>query len=232
MAKTLADLLDDTRRFISQTDTSNTQFSNAVLTGWLNEAYRKFVSVRRHLPIQDRDYSVTGATVTLNSATTKVDWAKIKNPNNSGKYQPLAIITFDELMEKFPDYDDAATGLPRYFVPISYTSARLYPPPDAATIAQTTPLRTHGLETPTDLSNPTDTPALRDVDQDALPFWAAYRAYSEEENAAKATEFITLWRSALKEIGHDTSFSKQQTGFRWPGGGYLGLAAGYSEPRD
>lgn len=233
MAKTLSQLLTDTRRFIGETDSTNTHFSDTVLTDWLNEAYRKFVTVRRHLPVTSEDYAVTGAAVSLASTTAKVDYAKIKNPDNGGKYTPLTIITFDELMERDPDYEDAATGLPRFLVPLSYTSARLYPPPSDSVIAQATPLRTHGLEVPSDLSDDNDTPSLRDVDQDALPFWPAYRAYSELNDAAKSTEFLTLWRSALKELGQDTSMAKSQNGFRWPGSGaYLGLPAGFSEGRD
>lgn len=229
MAKTLAQLLSDTRQHISQTDTINTQFSDTLLTSWLSEAYRKFVAIRRHLPIQDREYTVSSATITLNSKTAKVDYAKIKNPDNGGKYSPLEIITFDQLMERDPDYENAASGLPRYLIALGYTSVRLYPSPTAAVIAQTTPLKTHGLEVPTELSASSDTPSLKDVDQDALPFWPAYRVFSQLENVQKATEFLTLWRSALKELGHDTSFSKHQVGFRWPSGGNLGLPAGFAE---
>lgn len=233
MAKTLAQLLSDTRQHISQTESSNSQFSNTILTGWLNEAYRKFVSVRRHLPIQDREYAVDGATVTLNSLTAKVDYAKIKNPDNGNKYSPMAVITFDQLMEMDPDYENATSDLPRYLVMLGYTSARLYPSPKASVQALTTPLKTHGLEMPSALSSDSDTPALRDVDQDALPFWPAYRVFSQLEMKDKATEFLILWRGALKELGHDTSFSKHQNGFRWPGsGGRLGLAAGYAPEID
>lgn len=234
MSKTLAQLITDTRRHIAMTDTSNTgNITNVIITGWLNEAYREAIDRLRHLPMTSRDYSVaTGGAVTLNAATTTIDHARIKNPDDSDNgYIPLEVIKYDQLMEIDPDWENSTTGIPAYLVQRGFTAGQLYPLPKASLVALTTPLRTSGLEVPSDLSADSDVPDLPASIQDALPHWPAYRAFSEQENQIKATEHLTLWRSRLKDAkGLALEFNKKLKGFRWEGGSRgLGLAGGYAE---
>lgn len=233
MAKTLEDLISDTRRYIGMTDTTNTGgVTNTILTGYLNEAYREAVSALRHLPITTQDYAViSSGVVALDAATVTVDYAKLKNPDNSDKYALLEVIKFDELMEKYPDWENLDASFPVYLVQTGFTTAQLIPPPKASVVALTTPLRTTGLEVPADLSDDADTPDLPASIQDALPHWPAYRVFSEQENVIKATEHLTLWRSRLKAgKGLATEFNKKLRGFRWQGSSRgPGLAGGYAD---
>lgn len=218
MSKTLAQLITDTRRHLGETNTDNTHFSNTVLTGWLNEAYREAVEFLRHLPLTTQNFSVaSGGEIELDANTITVDHARLKNPDDSDNgYVELEVIKHDQLVKMDPDYENAEDDMPAYFVQTGFTTALLYPPPKASVIALTTPLRTSGLNAPTALSSDNDTPDLPASIQDALAHWPAYRGFSELENQVKATEHLTMWRGRLKSAkGLATEFNKKNKGWRW-----------------
>ena len=221
MAKTLANIISDTRQHISQTDSTNSQFTDAQLTIWINDAYRQIVSTLRHLPIKERDYTVSSLSVTLNSNTVTVDTVLLKNPDRlnsdgSAKYDELQVLSLDQLIAYDPDYQAATSDFPKYFCRKGTFTMVLYPPPKASVIAQTTPLRTYGLELPTELSATTDTPDLPGNLHDIISHWPAYRCFSQLENQIKATEHIQLFNSGVKsQKGISVEFSKKKKGFSW-----------------
>jgi hypothetical protein len=224
VAKTLSDLLLDWRQHISQTDTTNTNFTNAQGTIWANDAYRAIVAKLRHLPITLRSYTVASYALTLNSNTVAIDEVHVKNPDatnadGSNKYEPLEVIDIKTLVEMDPNYFAATSAIPRYLARNGTFAAILYPPPKASLVALTTPLRTIGLELPTELSSDSDTPDLPGNLHDIIPHWMAYRSFSQLENQPKATEHITLWSSRLKDNkGLATEFSRQLNQFSWEEG--------------
>lgn len=218
MARTLAQLLTDTRQHIGQTDADNSQFSNIQLTIWLNEAYREVVSVLRHLPITPRSYTITDETVTLNANTVTTDYVRLKNPDRNGEYDLLEIIKLDDLMEIDPDYENADEDMPTHYVQMGFSSGMLYPPPKASVVAQANAVKTQGLELPAELANDSDTPDLPGNVHEILAHWPAYRVFSALENQTKATEHITLFRSRLKDRkGLATEGSKKNKKWRWVG---------------
>lgn len=220
MAKTKADLIADWRQHIGQPDSSNSQFSDAQGLIWLNDAYRAICAKLRHLPTTERDYSIAAYSaasgVTLNSETLAIDQVLIKNPDSlnpdgSAKRQGLRVINLDELLAMDPDYQAVTADMPIYAVRKDTFTLILYPTPKASVKAQTTPLRTYGLENPTALSADSDTPNLPGNLHDVLPHWPAYRAFAAMENQAKVTEHLTLWNSRLKDNkGLATEFSAQK----------------------
>ena len=219
MAKTLGDILDDWRQHISQTDTTNTNFSDAQGTIWANDAYRAIVAKLRHLPIKERDYSLStytaSAPITLNSNTVTIDRVLLKDPTDS-KYKQLAIKSLDALINTDPDYAAATSGMPYWLVRKGTFTAVLYVPPSAAVMAQTTPLRTYGLELPTELSADGDTPDLPGNLHDIIAHWMAYRSFSALQDQVKATEHLTLWNSRLKDNkAVSTEFSGQLNRWTW-----------------
>lgn len=215
MAKSLTEIIADVRQHIAQSDSSNSQFTDAQLTLWINDAYRKIVVELRHLPIAARDYTVSAQSVTLNSLMVTVDTAKILNPSN-GDYDLLKQIPLDELVEMDPNYESADSGVPTHFVRTGAFTAALYPPPSAAVIAQTTPLRLYGLEVPSDLASGSDTPSLPAHLHDVIGHWPAFRAFSQMENQVKAAEHIGIFNAALKAgKGVTTQFSRRLKGWRW-----------------
>lgn len=215
MAKTLAQIITDTRQHIGQTDSANSNYTDAQLSIWINDAYRSIVVAIRHLPITTRNYSVAAQAITLNSGTVTVDSAKLLNPT-TGKYENLKIISLDELLQMDPDFESATAAVPEYLVRTAVFTASLYPPPSAAVIAQTTPLRTYGMELPTELSSNSDTPDLPGNLHDIISHWPAFRCFSGLENTVKATEHITMFRGGIKNHkGIATEFSRHKKGWRF-----------------
>ena len=225
MAKALSEIIADWRQHIGQPEEANSNFTDDQGVIWANDAYRAIVAKLRHLPIKERDYSLSSysasAPLTLNGNTVAVDKVLLKNPDRlnsdgSAKYEELEIISLDELIGKDPDYAAAATGMPTRLARKGTFKAVLYPPPKSSVTAQTTPLRTYGLELPTDLSADADTPDLPGNLHDIIGHWMAYRSYSQLLDQARATEHLTLWNSRLKDNkGISTEFSRQLNQWTW-----------------
>jgi hypothetical protein len=225
-AQTLADLIADWRQHIGQTDSSNSNFSDAQGTIWANQGYGIIVAKIRHIPRTERDYDLSAyaaaSGVTLNAQTLRVDTVLLKNPdvNNpdgtAGAYDELEIIEFDDLIKLDPNYQAVTANFPQYAVRKSTGTMILYPTPKATVKAQTTPLRTYGLESPASLAANTDVPDIPVNLHYLIPHWMAYRSFAELENQAKVTEHLTLWNSGLKDNrGLATEFSKKLNQFRW-----------------
>ena len=216
MAKNLGQIITDARQIINQTDSANSQFSDGQIRIWVNDAYRKIVIALRHLPITDNDYTVSSQTISLNSNTITVDQAKLKNPDNSNKYESLEIINLDQLLQMDPDYENATTNFPKYLCRVDVTSVVLYPPPKSSVTALTTPLRTYGLELPSELTSSTDTPNLPENLHDILSHWAAHRCFTVLNDEPRSTQQLTLFRGALKDHREvSTEFSRHLKRFRW-----------------
>lgn len=225
MAKTLANIIADARQHIGQTEESNSQFSDDQLTIWANDAYRDLVATLRHLPVKERDYSISSYSaasgVTLNAETVTTDTVLLKNPdalNSDGtaKYQELEIIGLDELIAMDPDYQAVTADMPQYAVRKSTFTLILYPTPKASVKAQTTPLRTYGLELPTELSEDSHTPDLPGHLHDTIAHWVAYRCFAQNENQAKTSEHLTLYNGRKKAgKGLATEFSRKKKGWTY-----------------
>jgi len=216
MAKTLSQLLTDTRQIIGQTEEGNSQFSNAQLTIWLNDGYRRVVAAFRTHPITTRDYSVASASITLNGEIATADFVRLKNPDNSNRYEQLKVINLPELVQMDPDYENADDGIPEYFVRTGAFTGTLYPPPKASVIALTTPLRVQGVEMPTELSSSSDTPQIPSNAHDLLPNYAAFRCYMFLKEDARATQQLTLFRAGVRDNKQvSTEFSRQTRKWRF-----------------
>lgn len=224
MAKTLAQMISDGRQIFGQTDSANSNISDAQLTIWANDAYRDIVRALASgshggVPISSRDYTITGGhissgSVTLNSATIRVDTARWRK-DSSSQWEPLDIINLEQLMRRFPDWENDDTAeVPVYLVRTGTFAAKLYPAPDTSTGSQT--LRIYGIESPSALSASTDTPDLPEFLHDLIPHYMAYRAFAFLENGERSISELTLYRGALKEgKGIASNFSTQQKGWKF-----------------
>lgn len=224
MAKTLEQMISDARQIFGQPDSSNSNISDAQLTIWANDAYRDIVRAlasNSHggVPISSRDYTITGGhissgAVTLNSATIRVDTARWRQ-NSSSQWEPLDIINIEQLMKRYPDWEnDDASEVPTYLVRTGTFAAKLYPAPNTSEATQT--LRIYGIESPSALSASTDTPDLPEFLHDLIPHYMAYRSFAFLENGERSISELTLYRGALKEgKGIASNFSTQQKGWKF-----------------
>lgn len=224
MAKTLAQMVADARQIFGQTDSSNSQISDAQLNIWANDAYRDIVrsmasASHGGVPITSRDYTITGGAissgaVTLNSATIRIDTARWRK-NSTSRFIELEVINLEQLMRWFPDWEnDDTTAQPKYLVRTGTFAAKLYPVPDTSEATQT--VRVYGIESPSALSASTDTPDLPEFLHDLIPHFMAYRAFSFLEQQDRAVSELTLYRGALKEgRGVASNFSSKQKGWQF-----------------
>lgn len=213
MADQVVDLRTETRSLINQTDESNSQITSPQILIWLNEAYRAFVAELAAIP--ETGYDLTAATgdISLNSNILTLLSAHICRVGSSD-YEEMAIIGMDKLNSVNPGYLSADAGIPSYFVRKSTFTAWLYPQPDTANVGQTIKIRT--IAFPTELSSDSDTPDLPKNLIDLMPYWAAYRAFSQMGMSEKATEKLIFVRTQLKAQKQiSTKFSGQSNSFMW-----------------
>lgn len=211
--KTLAQILADARQIFGQPDASNSNFTDAQLKIWANEGYRRLVVAFGQLPIKTRDYTPSSQTVTLSTATFKVNRARHK-AQPADEFVDLEIVDLDELIRRDPDWENAATGIPELFVRTGTFAAVLYPGPNAANLGQT--LRCTGVEFPTELSDDTDTPDLPEAAHDLIPNWVAHKALQYLERGEDSVAQLTLFRGGLRDQRNvSQDFSNQLKRFRF-----------------
>ena len=224
MAKTLAQIITDARAIFGQTDSTNSNISDAQLTIWANDAYRDIVRALASashggVPISSRDYTITGGhissgVVTLNSATLRIDTVRWRK-DSSSEWKELEVCNIEQLMRWHPDWEnDDQEEFPKYLIRTGTFRAQLYPVPDTSTGSQT--LRVYGIESPSSLSSSTDTPDLPEFLHDLIPHYMGYRAFSFLENQDRAVAELTLYRGALKEgKGIASNYSTGQKGWKF-----------------
>lgn len=214
MARTLSEIRGEARLMLGQTDSDNSNFTNAQLNTWVNEAYRLVVVDLGIVPISESSYTLQ-TTITLDTDTISVDIAKIYiRPD--GEWRELEIIGLDDLLRIDPDWENADTDEPRYFVRMNQGTARLYPPPNAANDAQADSVKTYGLELPTALSSDSDTTAIPHNLDDILAHYVAYRGFQRLADMDRAVSELTLFRGQLKSYRQiSTQFSRKRRKWRF-----------------
>lgn len=215
MARTLAQILADARQIFGQPDSDNSSVSDAQLTIWANDAYRKVATALEVIPVKTRDYTIAVGDITLNALAVSVDAARYEDEN--GDFQVLDIIGLNELIKMDPNFEGADTENPQYLARTGTFTVRLAPNPKAALIGET--LRLSGLEMPTELSASTDIPDLPGNMQDILSSYVAHRALQTLEKDEASVAQLTLFRGALKDMkGISSGFSRGRHEMRWESG--------------
>jgi hypothetical protein len=209
----LSTMRTEARYIIGQTDTSNSDFTQAQLTAWANEFYRMVCVRLESLPITERSYT-TGDTISLNANTIKVNQVKFKaQPSN--KWIELEVHDIADLVHRDPDWENATDGVPDWFVFTGTFTARLYPPLDSSNDAQASGLKTYGLELPTALSADGDLPDLPYNIHDLFPHYMAYKAFTRLGDVARAGEQLLLVNTGLKAQRNVTVNRSDSKGFVW-----------------
>lgn len=220
MAKTLSELLTDTRQIINQPDEANSNFTNTQLTIWLNAADARASLAIRHLPTTQRDYTAA-STVTLHAKTLTVDEARLKNPDAANAYYALKVCKIADIIALDPDYENADTGMPTHLAQITKQTAILYPPPKASITALTEPLRCLQLDEPTAMSASGDSPTVPGNLHDILPNYAAHRCFTLLGDTERSTQQLTLFRAGMRDQkALAVEFTKQNKKWKWAPSAY------------
>ena len=210
---TLETMLTEARQILGQVTAGQSNFTDAQLTTWANEFYRRACVMLESVPIKERDYT-TSVTITLNSNMLTVDKAKfLAQP--AAEWRELQIIDLTDLYNLDPDWENAATNIPTHLVRTGAFAARLYPGPNSANNSQASGLRTHGMEFPTSLSASSDTPDLPANIHDQFPYWMAYKGFLRVGDNERATQMLITVREAMKaQRQMSTRFSRGR-GWKW-----------------
>ena len=213
MAQTLQQIIDSCRQIIDQTDSSNSHFTDAQLTIYINEGYR-FVTIRiPDVSITSRTYT-TANTITLNSGTVQIDIAKfLSQPSN--QWIELEVIDLQDLLRLSPDWENEDAGIPKYCVRVGAFSVQMHPPLDSDNLSQADGFKTYGLELPADLSATTDTTVLPHHLDDILAHWAAYRCFQRLGDGQRAGDELTLFRGIIKDQKATTERFAKKRGWKW-----------------
>lgn len=203
----------EARYIFGQTDTNNSDFTQAQLTAWANEFYRNACVRLESVPITARAYT-TASSITLNSNTIKVNRVKMKiQPENV--WQELSVKDLDDLFARDPDWENADTGKPDWLVRTGTFTAILYPPPNSANDAQASGLKTYGLELPTALSADTDTPDIPANIHDLFPNYIAHKAFLRLGMNEKAVEQLVIVNTGLKAQRNVSTQFSDSKGWTW-----------------
>ena len=208
----LSDIIADARQLIQQPDANNSNFTDAQLTIWANEFYRRVCAKLESVPISSRTYTLS-TPVTLNSASLTINQAKAYiRPAN--KWVQLKIIDLEDLINIDPDWEDADTGEPEYLVRSGTFAAILYPAPNSANAGKLTSLKTFGLEFQS-LSATTDVPDLPQNIQDLFSTYIAYKAFMRLGDKEAGVQKLIEVNSALKEMRDISTKLSNNRGWKW-----------------
>jgi hypothetical protein len=200
MAKTLTQLIVESREIIGQTDENQSNITNTQITRWLNEGYLRAVAKlkRSGTPNTISTYNVTGATVTLNTTTLAVKRARFYD-SVAGKWEHLDIRDREWFLDNYPDYENDTSGKPVILVhEAGHNDVRLHPSPSAAYQASSV-LKVDSVDSPTEMSAGSDTPDLPDSLHMALPHFAAYRGYDFIADKDNANREFAIFTADIKD---------------------------------
>lgn len=209
----LATMRTEARLLIGQPDTTNSDFTQAQLTAWANEAYSIACTRLESVPIATSSYT-TAATIALDANTVKVNLAKWKSqPDN--KWVDLAIGDLSDLFNRDPDWENATAGVPDSLYRDGTFALIPYPPPNAANLAQANGLKTYGLEIPAALSADADIPDLPVNVTDLFQHYIAYKAFLRLKMKEDATDQLVIFNSGLKSAKNVSTKFSDNKGWTW-----------------
>ncbi len=204
----VSQMITEARSIFNQTNASNSAITDTQLLEWCNQYYRRIQALLGTLPMKERDYTQS-ETVSLNARTLYIDHVRILEGDTS-VYKTLQMIGLDQLIQIDPDFENTATNVPQFAVRTGTFTMRLYPAPNTSN--QSSTVRTHGQEFPSDLAT-SDSPDLPLHIHDMFPHWMAYRAFKQLGQKEESIEQLVITRERFKEL--KSSADSLQRERRW-----------------
>lgn len=191
-AQTLSTLETSVRRLIQEEDTSNTNFTSAEITDYLNEGIRRLATslewqlgVFTASTVQDQSvYSLPAHVVSIIDVYMDS--------------KPLQIFDRTDLVRFNQGWLTEEASEPRYAYRADRNLLGLFPKPSSTWSSKE--LRIQVVKLPDTLVNGADTPDLHITFQDLLPFYAAFRCEMKGGNNARAADFLKLYQNGIKEV--------------------------------
>lgn len=203
MRRTLQQLVSQTRVLIDQTDSTNSNFTDSELTGFLNEALQ-FGATQCGWP---RDQIQVQVESNVGSYTLPSDFLSLRNvyfgdPTTNGDVRPIAIMTEEQLRERYPNWLETGTtnnGRPVACFLLDRATVHIYPRPNATESASGKYLILSYTYYPAAMSADGDYPDLPDAYHDYLKFYAGHLCYAGKlKNAERSKEYLDLFIKQMK----------------------------------
>lgn len=196
------------RRFIDETDSTNSHFSDSQIYDFLNQAIR-FLGTELEWPIQTAE-----ATSVEDQAvyTLPSDFISLLDVYFDDSH--LLVIERSDLPAIQNNWQVAPSSLPRYAYKSDNAKIGLWPPPDSSNSSKT--IQIQYLKVPPDLSDDTTAPDLHTAFQDCLPFYAAFLCEHQLGNSKRADYNLSLFDSHKKRLVSKVQrFSDDNMRLRW-----------------
>ena len=209
----LATLRTSVRRYINETDTSNTNFQDSELTDYLNQA-TLFLGTQMEWPIQTD--IATGA---AGQALYQLPSDFIELLDIYWNQTKLPLLDRSDLGEISPSWQQDPVGTPRIAYRFDQGTIGLYNTPDA--LQQLNGVASYHLQItyiamPPTLVNDSDIPDLQNAYQMCLPFYAAFICEHRLGNDKKADANLQRYDQHRKALmARVDKFSDDLKRFRW-----------------
>lgn len=204
----LSSLRTATRRFIDETDSTNSSYSDSELNDYLNQAARKVASMLEW-PI-----AIYTATSVSEQAeyTLPTGFLSIIQVHFDGRQ--IEVADRADLEGRYPDWQNASSGQPVVGYRADNSVLGLYQKPSSTYAGKT--IEAHCIKLPADLSADADVPDLQQILQDIMPIRAAAFCQVRAGNLQAATYLEQLFdKEVLAAKSKVNKFAEDLLGFRW-----------------
>jgi hypothetical protein len=203
---TRVSLTTTVRRYINEPDSTNSNFTDAEIYDYVNQAIR-YLGTEMEWPLQTAE-----ATSVANQAVYALPEDFISLSDVYFDNQDIPVIDRTDLSTIRNDWQDAVAGTPSYAYKSDNAKIGLYPKPDTDGKI----LQIQYIKVPPDLSDDVTAPDLHVTFQDCLPFYAAFLCEYCMGNTKRADYNLALYESHKKKLMSKVQkFSDESLRFRW-----------------
>lgn len=208
MALTRVSMTTAVRRYINETDSTNSNFTDSEIYDYLNQAIR-FLGTEMEWPLQTAE-----ATSVLDQAVYSLPEDFISLIDIYFDNLDLPVIERADLSAKRTDWQDADSSKPQYAYKADNAKVGLWPPPDADNAGLI--IQIQYIKVPPDLSDDSTAPDLHVAFQDCLPFYAAALCEIKAGNTKRSDYMFSLYEGHKKKLMSKVQrFSDDDLRFRW-----------------
>ena len=198
------------RRYINEPDSTNSNFTDAEIYDYLNQAIR-YLGTEMEWPLQTAE-----ATSVDDQAVYSLPEDFISLSDTYFDNKQMVILERSELSAIRSDWQNAVSGSPCYAYKADNAKLGLYPKPDSINAGKT--IQIQYIKVPPDLADDVTAPDLHIVFQDCLPFYASFLCEHRMGNSKRADYNLALYESHKKKLMSKVQrFSDESVRFRWSG---------------
>jgi hypothetical protein len=207
---TRVSLCTTVRRYINEPDSANSNFTDAEIYDYLNQAIR-YLGTEMEWPLQTAEATSVAdqAVYTLPEDFISLSDVYFDNRN-------LTVLDRTDLPSVRNDWQNAEATTPAYAYKSDNAKIGLYPKPDTANAGKI--IQIQYIKVPPDLSDDITAPDLHVVFQDCLPFYATFLCEHRMGNSKRADYNLALYESHKKKLMSKIQrFSDDSLRLRWTG---------------